>query len=57
MRTAPILRTTEGETQRLVAILLKEKVLVKIGNDAYVHRNKLAELRLKLTARWTSNIR
>jgi len=47
---APILRTTEGEAQRLVAILLKEKVLVKIGNDVYVHRNRLAELRLKLSA-------
>jgi selenocysteine-specific elongation factor len=47
---AALLRTTEGETRRLVAVLVKEKVLVKIGNDAYVHRDRLAELRLQLTA-------
>jgi selenocysteine-specific elongation factor len=46
---ASLLRTTDGETRRLVAVLVKEKVLVKIGNDAYVHRDRLAALRLQLS--------
>jgi selenocysteine-specific elongation factor len=43
------LRIADREIQRLLAVLVKEKILVKIGNDAYVHRDRLAELRLKLS--------
>jgi selenocysteine-specific elongation factor len=45
---ATSLRIAEREAQRLVAVLAKDKIVVKIGNDAYVHRDRLAEFRLKL---------
>lgn len=42
------LRLAEREVQRLLVVLVKESVLVKIGNNAYVHRDRLAELRRTL---------
>jgi selenocysteine-specific elongation factor len=45
---ASVLRVSEKEIQRLLAVLLKRKALVRIGNDAYVHQTRLSELRHKL---------
>jgi selenocysteine-specific elongation factor len=45
---APALRIDEKELQRLLAVLLRQETLVKIGNDAYVHNARLSELRQKL---------
>lgn len=47
---AAALRITEAEGQRLLTTLVKENALVRIATDAYVHAEKLAELRGKLAA-------
>jgi len=41
-------RTDEKEIQRIFAMLLRQKTLVKVGHDAYVHSARLSELRQKL---------
>ncbi|HVY91814.1 MAG TPA: GTP-binding protein, partial [Bryobacteraceae bacterium] len=46
---AAALRITEPQGQRLLTTLAKERALVRIATDAYVHAEKLAELREKLT--------
>jgi selenocysteine-specific elongation factor len=47
---AAALGITEAEGQRLLAVLVKENALVRIASDAYVHAEKLRELREKLAA-------
>jgi selenocysteine-specific elongation factor len=47
---AASLRIAEREVQRLLVVLLRDKILAKIGNDAYVHRDRLTELRSKLSS-------